>query len=151
MTNEQKFDERIASIHGLREPGLSLANVQSGEEPDPVDIRHAEFEAMADCFLGAGYDPEKRKLVENYQIDLHRQQAELYARLQAGELAAEEYLNQSNALIEGTFENCEVVLGPENFRKLFGAERHELTGMIDREIFLADPSDNPGAPSPEKW
>ena len=101
-----------------------------------MDVRHEEFMAMWDSFLGEEYDAAKRKKVEELQIDLHRQDAALYRRLQAGKLNPEEYVDASNALNDEIARKCEKVLGAKDFEKLFGATRAELVGFVDRETFL---------------
>jgi hypothetical protein len=134
MDLEQEFDRRIAAIHGL---GQSIDDSQIPGDANPVDVRHAEFQAMADVFLGKDYDPAKTKRVENLQIALQHHQAALAQRLNAGELQPNQYLDACNDLIASTFRKCEEVLGAEDFRKLFGSAPNELGDLIDRQTFLA--------------
>ena len=133
MDLDREFDRRIAAIHGLdRDGGI---DGQISGVSDSVDVRNAELNAMTDVYLGKNYDPAKRKRIEDLQIDGRRQQAELALRLQLGQLSSDEYLKEVNAVIEGTFEKCEEVIGSEDFCKLFGAPRSELVGLIDPQIF----------------
>ncbi|MCI0421453.1 MAG: hypothetical protein L0387_03650 [Acidobacteria bacterium] len=101
-----------------------------------MNIRHAEFQTMADVFLGEGCDRAKLEQVEKLQTALHQQQAALYQRYSQEELGAEEYVTLFNTLLDNTFTECEEILGAQDFLKLFGAPRHELGGGIDREAFL---------------
>lgn len=132
MNQELEFDRRIAAIHGLDRTAHAASNI----EESAMDIRHAEFQAMTSVFLGDDFDRGKLWLVESLQRALHEQQAELYRLFQTHELAAEEYVESLNALLADTFAACEVILGTENFVKLFGAPRSELAGFIDRDAFL---------------
>lgn len=127
MTPEQQFDRRMAAIHGF---GATADSTQ------PLNVRTEEFEAMFDSFLGANYDPVKRKQVENLQIDLHKKDVDLYRRLQAGTLSPEKYVDDANAADVETAKKCETILGPADYEKLFGVKASEVTGLIDRDAFL---------------
>jgi hypothetical protein len=101
-----------------------------------MDIRQAELHSMVDVFLGPDYDPVKRRQVEDVQVALHKQQVELSRRHGQGEMNDEQYVDAVNAVIEDAFKKCEKILGPEDFRKLFGSSPHETAGLIDRAAFL---------------
>ena len=101
-----------------------------------MDIRHAEFQAMADVFLGAGFDPVKLKQVEDLQIEAHRNQAALARRHELHQIGDEEYVTAANALIGETLRRCEGVLGAKAFGELFGTSPDEDNGLIDRVAFL---------------
>lgn len=132
MNPEREFDRRIASIHGLDSQVSDGRNI--GE--DDMDIRHAEFRAMADVFLGNDFDRSKLAQVESLQLALHERQAELYQQYETGELDPEQYVESYNSLLRVTFAKCETILGFEHFQKLFGAPRSELAGFIDKQAFL---------------
>lgn len=100
-----------------------------------MDVRHAEFGAMADVFLGVDYDPVKLRQVEDLQVALHQRQAELSRRHDQGEISDEEYVDAANAAINDTFRECQTILGPEDFCKLFGSSPNEGVGLIDRAAF----------------
>lgn len=134
MSLEEEFARRIAAIHGLGEPNATSSR-PTGE--NPVDIRHAEFQAMADVFLGKDFDQTKLKQVEDLQITLYSKRVELYRSYESGKMEPEEYVRSFNVLLEETFKKCEDILGQENFLKLFHAPRNQLAGFIDEEIFLA--------------
>lgn len=136
MSPEREFDRVIAAIHGLDNPPRDGTNIEESTEESTMDVRHAEFQAMASVFLGDGFDPTKLGQVEDLQIALHKQKAELYHRYEAEELGPEEYVESFNTALDDTFAKCEAILGAENFLKLFGAPRSELAGFIDREAFL---------------
>lgn len=127
MSLEEKFDKRIASIH------------QNSSKAEDFDIRHEEFQAMADAFLGEDFDQEALLAVENLQTSLESKQALLYASCQEKTITPEEYVDNFNHLVEITFIGCEHILGKENFIKLFGAPRTELAGFIDKDTFLQAP------------
>jgi carboxymethylenebutenolidase len=132
MSLEMEFDKRIAAIYGLNNP--SSRKGKRGDEA--MDIRQAEFQAMADVFLGEGFDRAKLKQVEDLQIALYKEQTKLYESYEAEKLDPEEYVKLFNALLDETFLKCEEILGQENFSKFFGASRSELAGFIDKETFL---------------
>lgn len=130
MAPKSQFEKCLAEIHGLSKPTDHKAEEHS------TDIRHAEFQAMADAFLGKGYDPTKLQRVEELQIALHKQQAELYRKYEDAKLIPEEYVDSVNNTIAATFLKYEKLLGKEDFLRLFGAPLSELSGLIDKEIFL---------------
>lgn len=132
MNLEEEFDKRIAAIHRLGNQSASAWK----QGANTMDIRHEEFQAMADVFLGAGFDQAKLKQVEDLQTALHKGQAELYKKYGTGEVSPERYVEVVNTLIDDTFKECEKILGPEDFLKLFGAPRSEIAGFIDKETFL---------------
>jgi hypothetical protein len=132
MSLELEFDKRIAAIHGLYY--LNSGDRKRGD--DAMDIRHAEFQAMADVFLGKGFDGSKLKQVEELQIALHKEQRKLYEDYEAERLEPGDYVRSFNALLDETFLKCEEILGQESFLQLFGAPRSELAGFIDQETFL---------------
>jgi hypothetical protein len=132
MNPEQEFDRRIAAIHGHSNPYTATPHTGG----DPIDVRHAEFQAMADVFLGEDFDRAKLAQVESLQIALHERQAELYQRYESKELSPVGYVNAFNALLDDTFAQCENILGQNDFLKFFGAPRTEMSSFIDREAFL---------------
>lgn len=131
MSLDREFDRRIAAIYGL---GSLRARARS--EGESMDTRHAEFQAMAEVFLGRDYDRAKLQQVENLQILLREQQASLLLLYEAQKLSPEKYVDAVNALIASTFAKCEKIIGEKDFVKLFGAPRRELGGFIDKQIFL---------------
>ncbi len=128
----QKFDLCIAAIHGSGSPGAE----PSASGAESRDIRHEEFEAMADVFLGEDYDKARLHQVEDLQIVLHQQQNVLCSRYERGELDPESYVDAFNSLLDATFADCERILGAEDFQRLFGTTRESLGGFIDKDIFL---------------
>ena len=128
----KEFDRRVASIYGLG--SLRVRNRNAGDES--MDTRHAEFEAMAEVFLGRDFNRAKLQQVENLQILLREQHASLLQRYEAQKLSPEKYVDSFNALLSDTFAKCEKILGKKDFVKLFGAPRRELGGFIDKQIFL---------------
>ncbi len=122
MKTESEFAERIAAIH-------------SGAT-DARDVRHAELEAMFDTFLGRDFDPARRKQVEKLQINLLEQQAKLHSQLDDEKISSEEYVDSFNQVLARTFQDCEKVLGVQNFKQLFGAPPAKQGGFIDKTAFL---------------
>jgi hypothetical protein len=123
---QQEFNSRITAIHATN--GTS--------DKQPIDIRHEEFQTMADVFLGEDYDQDKLSQVENLQIELHQGRAELYKKLRTNELSPEEYVDSVNTLARDTFLLSENILGTQDFISLFGAPPSEMSGFIDKEMFL---------------
>lgn len=119
------FDARIAAIHGL-----------GGGEGDVMDVRHAEFIAMADAFLGPAYDREKLAQVESLQRELHIVHASLCKELAAHQIAPDRYVDEVNHIHFSIAQQCEAVLGQSDFFKLFGVTPAELRKHIDKEVFL---------------
>src|SRR5207253_2387607 len=83
-----------------------------------MNIRQAEFDAIVNAFLGADYDPERRKQIEDLQLALRQRQAELFRRHGQAAMTDDAYVDETNAAIDETFRKCEEILGPEDFRKL---------------------------------
>jgi upstream activation factor subunit UAF30 len=122
LKTQSEFAARIAAIH-------------SGAKGD-TDIRHEELQAMFDTFLGRNSDAKRRKEVERAQINLIRKQGELEAALEKEKITPEEYVDSFNQLLAQTFRDCEEILGPKDFRRLFGAPPSKQGGFIDKEAFL---------------
>jgi len=101
-----------------------------------MDVRHEEFMAMADAFLGPEYDRAKLRQVELLQLELHARQGQLFQALQSRQLNREAFVGESNRLGKDIALQCEAVLGPADFQKLFGASANELNSLIDTGAFL---------------
>lgn len=125
-----EFEKSLAEIHGLDKPG------DQGTGETCTDIRHLEFQAMADAFLGKGYNPTKLEKVEKAQIALRKEQVRLNRSYETGGLNPAQYIDSLNNKVVATFSQCEKILGKCDFLRLFGAPPSELTGFIDRELFL---------------
>jgi hypothetical protein len=82
MNLEQEFDERIAAIHF----GTRTDSANSGATM--ANVRHEEFRAMTDVFLGPDYDQQKIDRVEQLQIGLQQRQAELVQKLEQQNITA---------------------------------------------------------------
>jgi hypothetical protein len=125
MRSAEIFDSRIAALHGL------------GAGGDDVDVRHEEFMAMADAFLGAGFDRVKLAQVESLQLALHEAQVKLSRELDAHLIDRPSFVDEVNELHAHIARQCETILGPPNFFKLFGVTPAEAGAYIDKEQFLA--------------
>src|SRR5262249_6808111 len=112
-----------------------VAEVHSTDGTDK-DVRHEELQAMFDTFLGHDFDASRRKHVEELQIQLFQQQAELEEALTAKQISAEKYVDSFNTLLAQTFHECEETLGTKDFVALFGAPIDKLGGYIDKAAFL---------------
>lgn len=122
------FDSRIAAIHW---------RVNTGG--DVMDVRHEEFMAMAEAFLGPDFDPGKLAQVESQQFALHATQAELSHALASRHIGRSEYLSEVNKLHAEVAKRCEAILGVRDFVKLFGVPASEIGPHIDEEIFMTQP------------
>jgi len=132
-SKQKEFDERIAEIYAV----VEMRRRNRPLRVDEMDLRHQEFQAMADAFLGENYDRQKLRAVEDFQIELRESQGELLENYQLGGMSAEVYVKLFNDRLGSAFEACERILGQADFVKLFGAKRAELGGFIDKEAFLA--------------
>lgn len=126
MRTLEIFDLRIAAVHGL---GCEGGNV--------MDVRHEEFMAMADAYLGPRFDREKLAQVESLQLALREAQASLYRELDACKIERARYVDEVNKVHVAIALQCEAILGPSDFVKLFGMTPSEIGGHLDREVFLA--------------
>ena len=133
MNREEEFERRLALIRGL---GTPIPTDRSPIAKTPVDHRHAEFQAMAEVFLGEDFNQRKLRKVEDLQIALHSRMAELCHQYGAKKIEPEEYVASFGTLLGETFRKCEEILGQEDFLKLFGAPRSQLTEFIDKEASL---------------
>lgn len=122
----RNFDLRIAAIHGL-----------GGAGGEVMDVRHEEFMAMADAFLGQRFDRTKLAKVESLQLSLHQAQADLCKALESHRIDRNRYVDEVNKIHNFVAQQCEEILGASDFVKLFGATPAEIGSHIDREVFLA--------------
>ena len=111
-----------------------------------MDIRHEEFMAMADAFLGQGFDRAKLAKVERLQAELHTEQARLSAELAASQLKPERYVDEVNRLHSAIAKKCETILGPPGFLALFGLTAAQVLAHIDKQTFLEQLSPRQAAP-----
>ena len=130
MDKGLEYQKRIAAIHGL--------DGQEADNQDPVDVRHAEFQAMADVFLGEDYDQAKLREVEGLQIIVHEKQAELYKNYIAQEIGPEAYVDSLNGLVDTMFTEMEGILGQDDFEALFCMRRSQMQKMVNKKRFLGD-------------
>ncbi len=121
------FAERIKSLY---------QSVTFGPGRRVPDLRQSELEAMFDSFLGKGYDRSKRKEVLKLHEEFHRRQDALDARFDQGKVSPEEYFQESNVTFENTLVRCETVLGPADFRQLFGASPKDAAHLVDEAEFF---------------
>lgn len=101
-----------------------------------MDVRHEEFVAMTEAFLGPDYDEEKLAQVESEQLVLQQTQARLADDLAKQRIGPSEYLNQVNKVHAKSAQRCESILGAEDFQKLFGVPASEIGPYIDQEVFM---------------
>jgi hypothetical protein len=125
MKAVETFNVRIAAIHG---PG--------GEGGDVMDVRHEEFMAMADAFLGPGFDRAKLAQVESLQLALQEGQARLCEELDAHRIDGSRYVDEANMLHARIARHCEAILGPADFLRLFGVSPSAVSAHIDKDLFL---------------
>lgn len=101
-----------------------------------MDIRHEEFMAMADAFLGPHFDRAKLAQVEALQLDLHDAQTRLTIDLDARRIGRSLYVDELNKVHAHIAQRCEAILGSADFEKLFGIAPSEAGAFIDKDIFL---------------
>lgn len=121
MSPDDEYERRVLAIHG----------------DGGIDIRHEEFAAMADVYLGAGFDKAKLVEIETLQVLLHAEQEALVAGLSAKSISLDQFVDACNKLAQDFATRCEQVLGKADFNKLFGIERGDAGALIDKDIFLA--------------
>jgi len=85
-----------------------------------MDVRHEEFKAMTEIFLGRDYEKAKLHAVEGEQIKLRRAQMELYRKYSEKIITAEAYAERLQVAINDAFSACLRILGQADFAKLFG-------------------------------
>jgi hypothetical protein len=124
LKNAEIFDRRITALHAA---GMGAV----------MDVRHEEFMAMADAFLGEGFDRAKLAQIESLQLALHDGQAELSKALAANLVEPADYVDAVNRLHARTAQQCETILGSPSFLMLFGVPASEAGAYIDKEQFLA--------------
>lgn len=131
MSWDEEFDRRLATIHGLENmnPGRTKRSAP------PTDVRHAEFEAMTDVFLGPDFDRGKLERVERLQVSLLDRHAELFRQHENGEMSSGKCVDSLNRATNDVFAEIEGILGPDGFLKLFGVPRHEAAAWFDEESF----------------
>jgi len=91
---------------------------------------------MFDLFLGKTYDKRKKLEIARVQENLHNKQERLSNELQAGGVSTEDYINTLNLLIGEAFAECRRILGPKDFKRLFGAAHTKRGNFVDRSAFL---------------
>ena len=126
MTPLEVFDSRIAVLH-----------MQACAGDADMDVRHQEFMAMAETYLGPQFNHAKLARTEALQVTLHEAQGVLAGVLQRGQIDRRQYFDELNALQVNIAKRCEAILGAENFIKLFGVSPAEVGATLDKETFLA--------------
>jgi len=127
MIQDELFARKIHAIHA-----------GTGIEEGGMDIRHEEFTAMAEVYLGHDYDQDKLAEVERIQIRMQEGQNALTVAFDAKRLTAEQYVDACNQLLQDSISICERILGPDHFKMLFGIDASETVGIIDKETFMAE-------------
>lgn len=120
----KSFDARIVAIHRSGSSGREV-----------MDVRHEEFMAMAHAHLGRGFDEAKLAEVERLQRILRTTQADLYKDFCARQLDPARYVDEVNKIHFSVAQQCEAILGPSNFLKLFGVTPSEIEHHIDKAAF----------------
>lgn len=132
----EELDRRLARIHGITGAHAAIDCEKAKEAA--MNVRHEEFQAMADVFLGENYDRGKLDAVERLQLAIGKMQAKLSAQLDEGKLTPEQYVERFNDKLAETFGNIERILGADDFQRLFRAPRDQLGGYIDKEAFMRE-------------
>jgi hypothetical protein len=123
MNKDRAFARRIKALY-------------EKQGADGGDLRSEELSTMFDLFLGKTYDERRKIEIARVQKDLHNKQEHLAKEFHAGELNAEQYFNSLSPLIGEAFAECRRILGPKDFRRLFGASHTKEKDIADRSAFL---------------
>jgi hypothetical protein len=101
-----------------------------------MDLRHQEFMAMADTYLGPRFNRGKLAETEALQLALHEAQGALAGLLDRQQIDRRGYFEALNNLQVSIARQCVAILGTANFVKLFGVDPSEVAATLDKEIFL---------------
>ena len=123
MKKEREFAGRVKALY-------------EKQGADGGDMRSEELSTMFDLFLGKTYDERRKIEIARVQKNLHNKQERLAKEFHAGDLKAEEYIDSLNSLIGGTFAECRRILGPKDFKRLFGVTHTKEKDFVDRSAFL---------------
>lgn len=100
----------------------------------PLDRAVEETAIAADVNLGRDEISLQELLkVIAVQQGLHELQYELSRSFERRRMTADEYYTSLSGLLSRTFEECEDILGPERFKKMFGAEPGVERAFIDKQ------------------
>lgn len=126
----EKFTRAIQEIYATLPNDLSDQESQHGE----LKLARAELAAMFDSFLGPRYDKEKRRFVVDVQAQVRLMQRALTVALGSNQIPKESFLQTLLFFQRESLETIHRVLGPEDFRKLFGASLAEVAGPVDPRL-----------------
>jgi hypothetical protein len=96
----------------------------------------AELSAMVEAALGHRMDQETLFSLFAIQTDLQRADAISVARLEAGEITPDQYLDQVNASLRSAMNQSKALLGEQRFHAIFGEAGNHPEGLIDRYTFM---------------
>jgi hypothetical protein len=119
---------------------LSTWSSVGGVEEQTLAMVRAELEALASEKLGHNYDRDKVDTVARMQASYRLKQRSLARDLSTGHISREHYLNTLSALLAESAAKGEVVLGRDDFVKLFGVTPEGASRLSDteRERFLSN-------------
>jgi hypothetical protein len=104
--------------------------------PDEEAVRRTELAALVEFSLGEELDRETFDALAAIQAWLKHRQADLAARLVAGTISREAYLDSLNDALETSMEQSRRLLGDARFEKVFGETGEHPRELIDRDRFL---------------
>jgi hypothetical protein len=104
---------------------------------DEESIRVAELSVLVEVSLGHPLEHHIFDALAIIQSRLQRTQRDLAARLEAGTLTPESYLNRLNSVLELEMGNSRSLLGEDQFNAIFNYAGRRPDGLVDRDIFLA--------------
>jgi len=122
VNNETQLAPRIRGI-------FSEVENRSLTEEEVLEVARRELQALADTYLGEDYNPERIKAVAEVQRTLKIRQGEIARRVRAGELAFNEYASALRDLVTTAATDCEKILGPTDFVKLFGVTAKDAPAL----------------------
>ncbi|MBI2120428.1 MAG: hypothetical protein HYT94_02270 [Parcubacteria group bacterium] len=101
------------------------------------DMIDEELLAQFKHRLGPNYDKVKIAEIASLQIAMRAKKEQLVEEFMNKSRCAESYVDAMNDLFVSTCTKCEAVLGKADFEKFFDVPLAKITGIIDKETFLA--------------
>jgi hypothetical protein len=111
------------------------ANYSQLPENERLAVAHKELLALADVNLGPNYNPSKLLEVARLQRHLKERQRELASQLKSGKLPPTEFSVALRRLLTQVANQCEEILGAEDYVKLFGIPAKDAADLIAPPTF----------------
>jgi hypothetical protein len=118
---------------GVDDATVSGGHMVSGSQQNS---QLAELSAMVETALGYRIDQETIVALFAIQTDLQRADSISVARLEAGEITPDQYLDQVNANLQSAMNQSKALLGEQRFQAIFGEAGDHPEGLIHRYTFM---------------